>query len=61
MLGFVEVVNSEFDILHIPETICLPFHCLDFVVETFKYPLVILWGGVKSHYLFIIPDDGHRY
>lgn len=32
----MQMAKTELEIFHIPESICLPFHCFDFVDEAFN-------------------------
>ena len=49
--GVVEVVEPEFEILHVAEAIGLALHAFDFVVETFQRPIGYFVGVIPKQSL----------
>jgi len=47
--GVVEVVEPEFEILHVTEPIGLALHGLDFVIEAFQRPIGYFVGVIPSN------------
>ena len=52
--GVVEVVEPEFEILHVAEAIGLAFHGLDFVIEAFQRPIGYIVGVIPEQSLHAV-------